>query len=215
MCRQWQNAHWFWWGQDFTWEIPAPVNFRWMVCFQTTNANWKSSVLLKWVLLPPGSKLVFGVRQTSSLHAILQTMSFPDIWKLRGIYTWDRNYGNKKGRGEKRKGVLFTDMCVWWLADLANVPCVILLVHHITGSAEIKLLLSHMRSDRKTQVAPACLGTSVRRPSWTGLFASRCEMQKCPQGFGDINGRRCPQQGPVSCDLVWKEPTVPDSRYLS
>lgn len=56
---------------------------------------------------------------------------------------------------------------------------------------------------------------SVRRPSWTGLFASRCEMEKCPQGFGDINGRRGPQQGPVSCDLMWKEPTVPDSRYLS
>lgn len=55
----------------------------------------------------------------------------------------------------------------------------------------------------------------VRRPSWTGLFASRCEMEKCSQGFGGINGRRGPQQGPVSCDLMWKEPMVPDSRYLS
>lgn len=53
----------------------------------------------------------------------------------------------KKKKGEERRGVLFTDVCVWWLADLANVPCVILVVYHITGLAESKLLLSHVKSD--------------------------------------------------------------------
>lgn len=65
----------------------------------------------------------------------------------------------KKRRGEERKAVLFTDVCVWWLAGSANVPCVILVVHKITGLAQGELLLSFMRSNRNTQVAPACLGT--------------------------------------------------------
>lgn len=72
-----------------------------------------------------------------------------------------RNNGKRKKEGKERKGVLFADACVWWLADLANVPCVILVVHRITGSAEGELLLSCMRSNRNTQVAPACLGSFV------------------------------------------------------
>lgn len=72
-----------------------------------------------------------------------------------------RNDGKRKKEGEERKGVLFADACVWRLADLANVPCVILVVHGITGSAEGELLLSRMRSNRNTQVAPACLGSFV------------------------------------------------------
>lgn len=52
-----------------------------------------------------------------------------------------RNYREKKKlkkTKEGKEGVLFADVCVWWLAGLAKVPCVILVVHHIAALAESK-----------------------------------------------------------------------------
>lgn len=114
-----------------------------------------------------------------------------------------RNYGqkNERERGGEKRCPVYRCVCLGsgWLS---HVPCVMLVVHHIAGLAESKWLLSHMRSDRNTQVAPACLGSSEwEGPAGQVCLAADVKWRNALKALGALMGGEALSRD--LCPVIW------------